>query len=1264
MSSRFDSFLEAYRQTIFEFGVADIFTDDSPDVAGRTGSFVLLMNQAKIGKDENHVHGILVIAPPSDSNLGCDQAEIERASRKAAETLFQRELSEQEQASIGRFVRVVHSKNYDIESVIHALQTADEGSAAVVLYAALYRMPAQQDIPPLPSIPLPDDLWVPHLCVLAARAVTIAKSRNFYLLLDTGEAAPQRPENYERLKGIDGCGLFGMYSKHDGGKLLADNIANWRSLAEAGRLGSAFASIDSLPSWMDSQKSFLKLQLMESVTPGEEILRILREDAHIRTKADYRARLKLARIAERANDDDLSLELLTSSIDELRSEEEYLLAAGLADDLAEFALLERILDRADVLFPSSSRLFDLRLRMYLRCRRYAELVKRVLDSTVPIEPQRRFFFLTLGSAFASEGPVDFDLLLNAVTSATPQFTSWCQVVCANEAIERQDFLQSIHLCMPIERRPLTMSIASVLIAALRRLLLQRQLDGKNLMIKGDDMVPPVQAVIAYLSSNPRDAATRQRLTSLVSVETSGLLGFAVLVAITDRLSATTTVKTRVVSPAQPMTTEDEDATLEVVKNIMDWSAKESPLIPGRTVVPKDLLRVPPDEVMLLVRHALKHGSDLRVKVEEETFDKIMAVGLIIAPLTTDPDEDLDLLRYAGARYIAANKAQKARDLAEQALNTAANTPIRKRLAWIAFSDIYHRAHSFNEALLGIACALSINIPVDYEQLYQEGSLLVRIYRDIKFITEAQRLADRLLVLCSELNLDKAYGQRIKTLLLHIRMMKVFGHPETLMEELPDLIQDAAQHCLELVEEGEETSPAVMILAQSIQRGIAAGIEVSEAANKVLRDRLAGTPHPIVDMLKLMDNSATTGSELLTFAQSIQAARNAEDIAFDLMMLGIATRRFLDSAIDSGDVGTAAFCIEALTDHAFRNALVGTERSPFQEKERSVNMARDLSLRGIDILMVGLSERGILVRLRVTEGVADLEKESSDVFSGSKFLAWSEKYPYGYAQVTEAMNLFYVTLTGIGISLVPTRPTLLVMDNSLQQMPPNLIMSGDNFAGRQVPMAAAPSLSWAWEMSSRTFSTTKKVAWISTEYADDKNPALIMVAERLDETLKTNEITLHTSAAVPNDLAEAEIAIIAAHGSILPEGRYVQRISDDADLTLYPAVLANAVRGSAIVILFVCSGGRFDTHPVAETTVGLVRELLDQGCSTVIASPWPLDTRVPSHWLPTFLERWNSGETAICASFAANQNVMKQMGDSPLESLAMNVFGDPLRTKPS
>jgi hypothetical protein len=1262
VNNYFEKFLEAYGQTTLEFGVADIFTADCADVADRAGAFVLLMNQATLGKGGDHVRGVLVVAPPFESKLGCDQIEIERATQAATEALFNREITEQEQGSLSRFVRVVHTKNFRVESVIEAIKSAGNGLAVTVLYAALYRMDSQQTPSPLPSTPLPDDLWVPHLCDLATRSVAIAKSQNFYLLLDAGVSSPQRQENYERIKGIDGCGMFSLHRQYDGEKLIAENVVNWKSLANSGHLGSAFASIDALPAWMDSQKSFLKLQLMESVAPSEEILRLLREDSNIRSKADFRAKLKLARIAERANDDDLSLELLMSSIDGLRSEEEYLLAADLAHDLDEFALVEQILERADALFPNSPSFLDQRLRMHLWTRRYSELVRRLLNTNITMDPQRRFFFLALGAAFASEKSVDFRLLLDTVISAAPEFTSWCQTMCGNEAIERQEFLQAVQLCMPVKTHPLTKGVTSVLIAALKRLLLQRTPGGKALAITADDMMLPVRALIAYLASNPRDAATRQRLTSLLSVETSGLLGFVVLVGTTIRLSAETKIMAKAADLSRPESTFDPDACLAVVKSIMEWAKKEGPVFPGRITVPKELLKVPPEQVLSLVRHTLKHDSDLRVEREEKAFDNIMTVGLIVAPHTKDPNGSLDLLQYAGARYIAANKAQRGRDLAEQALQMCAETPISKRLAWLAFSDIYHRARSFNEALLGIACALSMDIPVDPEQLYQEATLLVRIYRDIQFTSEAKQLADRLLVMCSEFNLDKVYAQRAKTLVLHIRVLEVFRRPDSWKEELPKATRDVAQHCVELVEEGEETSPAVALLAQCVQRAMAAGIEVKEDVKGVLEERLANIPHPTVDLLKLLDPSTTTGNELFKLAKSIQPARNAEDIAFDLVTLGIATRRFLDSDMDGGDIAAVAFSLEALSDHALKDAPIGTERSPFQEIGRSLAMARELSLQGIDVVMLGLSEKGTLVRLQVTNGTADVQRETEQVFSGPKFEQWSQKYPYGYAQVNDPMNLFYLTLTGIGISLAPKRPTLLVMDNSLQQMPPNLIMAGDNFAGRLKPMAATPSLSWVWGMTSRSFPATKKVAWISTEYAEDRNPALITVAERLQETFEKHEITLHTSAEIPDDLAESEIAIIAAHGSILPEGRYVQRISDDAELALYPAVLAYAVRRSAIVVLFICSGGRIDTHPVAETTVGLVRELLDQGCATVIASPWPLDTRVPSHWLPAFLERWNAGDSAVEAVFAANENVTRQMGDSPLDSLAMNVFGDPLRKK--
>jgi len=57
---------------------------------------------------------------------------------------------------------------------------------------------------------------------------------------------------------------------------VADNLQTWQELVKSGQLGSAFTSIDALPVWMDSQKSFLKLQLIERVLPGEHIVRLIR----------------------------------------------------------------------------------------------------------------------------------------------------------------------------------------------------------------------------------------------------------------------------------------------------------------------------------------------------------------------------------------------------------------------------------------------------------------------------------------------------------------------------------------------------------------------------------------------------------------------------------------------------------------------------------------------------------------------------------------------------------------------------------------------------------------------------------------------------------------------------------------------------------------------------------------------------------------------------------------------------------------------------
>jgi CHAT domain-containing protein len=84
--------------------------------------------------------------------------------------------------------------------------------------------------------------------------------------------------------------------------------------------------------------------------------------------------------------------------------------------------------------------------------------------------------------------------------------------------------------------------------------------------------------------------------------------------------------------------------------------------------------------------------------------------------------------------------------------------------------------------------------------------------------------------------------------------------------------------------------------------------------------------------------------------------------------------------------------------------------------------------------------------------------------------------------------------------------------------------------------------------------------------------------------------------------------------------------------------------------------------MSNTTVGLVKYALEAGCKCVVASPWPLDSRVPSYWLPAFLSAWEKGQAVVDAAFEANQAVKSRFSAEQRDYLAMSVYGDGVRTR--
>ncbi|MCA9666307.1 MAG: CHAT domain-containing protein [Myxococcales bacterium] len=231
---------------------------------------------------------------------------------------------------------------------------------------------------------------------------------------------------------------------------------------------------------------------------------------------------------------------------------------------------------------------------------------------------------------------------------------------------------------------------------------------------------------------------------------------------------------------------------------------------------------------------------------------------------------------------------------------------------------------------------------------------------------------------------------------------------------------------------------------------------------------------------------------------------------------------------------------------------------------------------------------------------------------------------------------------------------------MQNIPPNLWQVAGECLGTTHPVATVPSLSWLLRQQDRQqLRSGSRKCWLPM--SADPLGALTRLGGDLRESLAEAAVDLITSRMPDNCMRGADLCIVCAHGG-LHEGQSWFRVIADEDATyLSGSELASFLTGCGIVVLFVCSGGRLDRHPFTAASVGLPKLLLDRGCRTIVASPWPLDVAVPGLWLPSFLKSLSAGGTTTNAVFDGNQAVAATARVHPALCLAMNVYGDPFST---
>jgi len=1233
-------------------GGGDILTITGGRPVARAGMLAAILAGLALEGGARAIRGYLIVIPPAaDAVAGRERAW--EGFTFAFARLAGRSLTPAEEHWLLSRFEVRAAPDGRAASILALIGDQRERTAIIVTEAADYRddaiAPFVREGAETPLVA--EDVWVPQLHSLAQAAVAVASEKSLYVALDADELSPIRPQLEQLLRSVDGCGVMGAADDNRPETILARHVDTWDRWIAEGRVGRVLRDVNELPTTLNSEKPFLRVQLLHKAGLRLEALAAIRSEFLSRGHLDPSSRVRLARIAGDAGASRLARELLEPCITHLDSREELESALRTAEASGSNELQQKLANRLETRFPGAEGVQRHHRRLLLRDRDYAS----VADLLRPADAKRATFYDALATALSGSEIPDYMTLIGSAQDNNQA-----------EAFRLASVEDALSHCLTVHAFELALArpASSALTERWQRLLLEAL--ERCFLDCGPSGSPPVEmsrieeglrALVASLACDPLNAALRFGLVDLLRPNVSGTTGLALIAKL---------VLDEAANPITPSKgfkfgSAGMDWLLNkkpFLNRALDWLKSEEPILIGKLALPAELLTEDADAILsaiasYLERVPLADASDI------ESLQLWLTLAAAVAPHSSDPDVDLRLYRLAAGKLASYGFPQHARDLVEVAVQAGTATPRRRRLAWFSVADVYHRVRDYLAGLVALACAFAADDHADEEEIWQEIYALARFMRDAGLSDVAFATIAKGRDVLARMSLLKPYGHRLDLLELQVRQTRLDEHDA---KGLAELLSDAIRVGKEVLKRREQTAPAGITLGQLIRAARTAAIPIPDDAETVFRKLNKWAGGNLAAMIVAASSSAPTAAQVAELVASMPRARYAEDVGFDTSVVARLARRALtDNALLLNSVETS-FTLEVLSD--WGAALPGWDEAAAPpsalRKEEPAAIARSISSSGPAILQLGLDANGSLIRAISASGRNGAAiREASDIFSQEAFHDWMLEFPrrYGY---DDSPNLFYTTTDRLRLSAVPEGPTIVVAATELQTFPPNLLFANGEFLGRRQPVAAAPSLAWLSGARDRSQAGDgRMVAWISTAEGEDGRATLSLLAQRLEAPFADFGFLLDTSPVIPRGFADATMAVITAHGRVHPEGRYFQVVSDEGTLRVSAADLAAAVRNVGVVVLFVCSGGRSDKHPGANTTLGLAKQILDRGCSAVIASPWPLDSQVPPHWLPAFLAEWANGATLIEANFSANRVVDARFALDPARGLAMTVYGDPL-----
>lgn len=659
-------------------------------------------------------------------------------------------------------------------------------------------------------------------------------------------------------------------------------------------------------------------------------------------------------------------------------------------------------------------------------------------------------------------------------------------------------------------------------------------------------------------------------------------------------------------------------------------------------------------------------SNQTIDAELESLNFAFLLIHNLARFSSFKNSDLHFLRVVLSVMTLKHNSQKIRDYLQYLLFIP-KTLERKKIGLLGYADVSHRMNDTDEALTCLALSMEDG-EISVNSYYLTGILTARILRDLGFIDKALKVLETVERNIDEFNreiLDSTMNE-IKSIRLAIKFKICLRQVDTNITKLTSLFPELIEFYEKEFQLNHDIKPSLTLAIQAYKILQSKGVDTQEYDN--FFRKLDSNNSKLPDFLSTLLHNDFKFIFNFYLKQESQYSENSSE---DYTKLKTLAHMYLNN-ISNKDNYKIIFCLEILAEHAIKDRYshkIDSPIKPFATIDNYIASINNL-IKDTDIIYLGLNQMNQLIVAKVSDN--GIKVEQSDTFDIDAFNEWNKLFPkkYGLYDADKEPNIFYESIEKLGLNIETTRSTIFIFDTQLHSLTPNLFLEDDNFVGAENSIATVPSLTWLNYIvnSDEIQEKSSLKAWISDAensiISDNNEPpkTLKMIIDRYhtNNIFENYNIHLDTSHYLPTELENSKLIMITAHGGTTEKSNYFSSVSDEGKFKVHYQEFAQKLRNCDVVILFVCNAGRFNNHPYLSTTISLQKELLKNGCETIIASPWPLDAMMTPNWFEYFLQRWvDDALTVAEAVFQTNMHFYTRNYEAE-KYLALSVFGNPFK----